>query len=102
MPIQPQQLATLMREVEREDPIDFADLPFPEDDLRELVANHLCEMAAAMESFSNEDRTMTLLAVAAKLVLENLVLHVQLLGRHGLPVGENVEALLRKLRKPDE
>ena len=99
MPIKPQELAALMREVELEDPIDFADLPFPEDDLRALVANHLCEMAAGMENFSTEDRLLTLLAVSAKLVLENMVLHVQLLRRHGLPVGENVEALLSRLRK---
>lgn len=98
MPIQPAELAGLMREVEREDPIDFADLPFPEDDLRDLVASHLCDMAAAMDNFSTEDRLMTLLAVSAKLVLENLVLHVQLLRRHGLPVGDNVEALLARLR----
>jgi hypothetical protein len=102
MPIKPDQLATLMQEVEREDPIDFADLPFAEDDLRRLVADHLCEMAASMENFSTEDRLMTLLAVSAKLVLENLVLHVQLLRRHGLPVGDSVEALLSKLRKRDE
>ncbi|HEX8785012.1 MAG TPA: hypothetical protein VF793_02420 [Telluria sp.] len=101
MPISPEQLAALMREVEQEDPIDFADLPFPEDALRALVAEHLCEMAAAMENFSTEDRLMTLLAVSAKLVLENLVLHVQLLRRHGLPVGDNVEALLSRLRKGD-
>ena len=99
MPIQPEQLAALMLEVEQEDPIDFADLPFPEDDLRNIVATHLCEMAAAMENFSQEDRLLTLLAVSAKLVLENLVLHVQLLRRHGLPVGDNVEALLQRLRK---
>jgi hypothetical protein len=99
MPIKPEDLAALMREVELEDPIDFADLPFAEDDLRALVASHLCEMAAAMENFSTEDRLLTLLAVSAKLVLENLVLHVQLLRRHGLPVGENVEALLGRLRK---
>ncbi|KFC66131.1 MULTISPECIES: hypothetical protein [Massilia] len=99
MPIQPEQLAALMAEVEQEDPIDFADLPFPEDELRTLVASHLCEMAAAMENFSTEDRLMTLLAVSAKLVLENLVLHVQLLRRHGLPVGDNVEELLGRLRK---
>jgi len=98
MTIQPEQLAALMREVEQEDPIDFADLPFPDEDLRALVANHLCEMAASMENFSTEDRLMTLLAVSAKLVLENLVLHVQLLRRHGLPVGDNVEALLGRLR----
>lgn len=101
MPITPEQLAALMHEVELEDPIDFADLPFPEEELRALVASHLCEMAAAMDSFSTEDRQLTLLAVAAKLVLENLVLHVQLLRRHGLPVGENVEALLGRLRRKD-
>jgi len=99
MPIKPEYLAALMREVEQEDPIDFADLPFAEEDLRELVATHLCEMAASMENFSTEDRLMTLLAVSAKLVLENMVLHIQLLRRHGLPVGENVEALLDRLRK---
>ena len=99
MPIQPHDLAALMREVELEDPIDFADLPFAEDDLRSLVASHLCEMAAAMENFSTEDRLLTLLAVSAKLVLENLVLHVQLLRRHGLPVGDNVDALLSRLRQ---
>jgi len=102
MSIQPHELAALMAEVEREDPIDFADLPFPEEELRALVAGHLCEMAASMENFSTEDRLMTLLAVSAKLVLENLVLHVQLLRRHGLPVGDNVEALLGRLRKNDE
>jgi hypothetical protein len=101
MPISPEQLAALMREVEQEDPIDFADLPFPEEDLRALVANHLCEMAASMDSFSTEDRLLTLLAVAAKLVLENLVLHVQLLRRHGLPVGDDVAALLGRLRGKD-
>ena len=99
MSITPQELELLMQEVEKEDPIDFADLPFDEHDLRGLISNHLCEMADAMESFTPEDRNLALLAVAAKLVLENLVLHVQLLRRHGLPVGENVEALLQRLRK---
>jgi hypothetical protein len=100
MPIQPEDLAALMREVELEDPIDFADLPFPEDDLRSLVASHLCEMAGAMENFSTEDRLLTLLAVSAKLVLENLVLHVQLLRQHNLPLGDDVQTLLARLRKP--
>jgi len=99
MPIKPEDLAALMQEVEQEDPIDFADLPFPEDELRQLVASHLCEMAASMENFSTEDKLMTLLAVSAKLVLENMVLHVQLLRRHGLPVGNDVDALLSRLKK---
>lgn len=96
--ITPEQLQQLMREVEREDPIDFADLPFEDDAMRALIAEHICEMAASMESFSEEDRQLTLLAVAAKLVLENLVLHVQLLRRHGLPLNDSAEALLDRLR----
>lgn len=101
MPITPEDLAALMREVEQEDPIDFADLPFPEDELRKLVAIQLCDMAASMDQLSTEDKLMTLLAVSAKLVLENMVLHIQLLRHHGLPVGEDVSALLKRLQKDD-
>jgi hypothetical protein len=93
-----QQLEELIREVELEDPIDFADLPFDDDALRALVAERLCEMTSAMDDFSDEDRQLSLLAVAAKLLLENLVLHVQLLRRDGVPLGETSEALLRRLR----
>ncbi len=99
MTITPEQLQDLMREVEKEDPIDFADLPFEEDELRAITASHLCEMADAMESFSTEDRQVTLLAVAAKLVLENLVLHIQLLRQHGIPLSEQVDSLLQNLKK---
>ena len=98
MTITPEQLAVLMQEVEAADPIDFADLPFDEQELRGLIASHLCEMTDAMDSFTPEDRNLALLAVAAKLVLENLVLHVQLLRRHGLPVGDSVAALLQRLQ----
>lgn len=101
MSITQQELEILMQEVEQEDPIDFADLPFDEHALRSIVASHLCEMADRMESFSEEDRHLTLLAVSAKLVLENLVLHVQLLRHHGLPLNEQTEALLSRLRKGD-
>ncbi|NRR33190.1 hypothetical protein HSX11_23745 [Oxalobacteraceae bacterium] len=99
MSITPEELELLMQEVEREDPIDFADLPFEEHELRSLIANHLCEMADAMESFSEEDKRLSLLAVAAKLVLENLVLNVQLLRQHGVPLSESADALLKRLRK---
>lgn len=99
MSITPQQLQELIFEVEQEDPIDFADIPFDEEDLREIVASHLCEMATNMESFSEQDRQMCLLAVAAKLVLENLVLHVRLLHEHPLPEGHSARLLLERLRK---
>ncbi len=96
--ITPQQVEDLIREVELEDPIDYADLPFDEEALRALVANRLCEMTAAMKDFSDQDRYLSLLAVSAKLLLENLVLHVQLLRRDGVPLNETSEALLRRLR----
>ena len=98
MSITPQKLIALIQEVEQEDPIDFADLPFEEAALRALVADHLCEMAAAMDNFSEEDRHLALLAVAAKLVLENLVLHMQLLRQHGGPLSDSAGALLQRLR----
>ena len=99
MSITPQQLQELIAEVEQEDPIDFADIPFDEQDLREIVASHLCEMAANMEGFSEQDRHLCMLAVAARLVLENLVLHVRLLREHPLPEGHSVRLLLERLRK---
>jgi len=100
MTITPDILEALIKEVEAEDPIDFADLPFDEHALRALVASHLCEMADKLEPFSAEDQKLTLLAVAARLVLENLVLHVQLLRQHGLPLSEPVQALLNRLNPP--
>jgi hypothetical protein len=101
MSINPAQLEDLMREVENEDPIDFADLPFDEDELRCLIANHLCDMAASMDNFSEEDKHLTLLAVSAKLVLENLVLHVQLLRQHDIPLSDSVQAMLQHLRRKE-
>ena len=99
MPITSQELEELMREVELEDPVDFADLPFDEDALRALVAERLIEMIDAMHNFSDEDKQLSMLAVAAKLLLENLVLHVQLLRHAGVPLDEGSEALLRRLQQ---
>lgn len=45
-------------------------------------------MAGATEKFSNYDKLMTLLAVSAKLVLESVVQHLQL--------------VLGRLRKPEQ
>ncbi|MES2072707.1 MAG: hypothetical protein V4488_20270 [Pseudomonadota bacterium] len=98
MPVTPDLLEVLIQEVELEDPIDYADLPFEEEALRALVADRLCEMMASMDGLSDEDRQLSLLAAAGKLVLENLVLHVQLLRRGGLPVSDGSAALLRRLR----
>lgn len=73
MPITAEALATLIREIEVEDPIDYGDLPYDEDDLRLLVCNHIREIAEQAAQLGEENRMTVLLAVAAKLVLENLV-----------------------------
>ncbi len=98
MSVTPEQLEVLIQEVETEDPIDFADLPFEEEALRSLVANKLCEMMTEMDVLSDEDRQLSLLATTAKLVLENLVLHVQLLRKDGLPMDDSTAELMRRLR----
>jgi hypothetical protein len=98
MSITPAQLQELMKEVEIEDPIDFADLPFAEEELRAITALHVCEMGERLENFSESDRHLTLLAVAAKLALENMVLHIQLLREHEAPMSAGVHHYLQGFR----
>jgi hypothetical protein len=98
MPISSEELAALIREIEIEDPIDYANLPYDEDDLRLLVCNHIREVAEQAEQLGEENRMTVLLAVAAKLVLENLVLNVRLMQAQGASLDESGQALLRRLR----
>ena len=93
------ELAELIREIETADPIDYADLPFNENDLRLLVCTQVGEIDAQAAKLGEQSRQTVLLAVAAKLVLENLVLHIQLLRRHGVPLSASTDALLDRLRK---
>lgn len=92
------ELAALIREIEVEDPIDYGDLPYDEDDLRLLVCKQIGEIADQAAQLSEENRQTVLLAVAAKLVLENLVLHIKLLKAEGKGVDESGAALFRRLR----
>jgi hypothetical protein len=92
------ELAALIREIEVEDPIDYADLPYAEDDLRLLVCRQMQEITEQARHLDEEDRRRMLLAVAAKLVLENLVLHVRLLRAQGKGLDDSAEALFGRLR----
>jgi len=99
MTITNDELAELIREIEAEDPIDYADLPYAEDSLRQLVCGQILEMAGQTSRLSEESRQTVLLAVAAKLVLENLVLHIRLLKAEGKEPDRSADALLRRLRR---
>ena len=98
MTVSSAELAALIREIEVEDPIDYADLPYAEDDLRLLVCDQIHEIAEQAEQLGEESRQRVLLAVAAKLVLENLVLHIRLLKAEGRALDGSAEALFRRLR----
>jgi hypothetical protein len=77
----PESLLTLLAEVEKEDPIEFADLPYDEADLRTLACLHVAEFLQSAEytNMSAEDREKVMAATMAKLILENLVLNARLL-----------------------
>lgn len=80
-------LMQLMVEVEKEDPIDYANLPFDDAALRELACRLVAERSQAMESsgLSADAVLATMWASTAKLVLENLVLNARLLTLQGAP-----------------
>ncbi|CAD6532455.1 hypothetical protein [Paraburkholderia metrosideri] len=87
-------LVDMLREVEAEDPIDYADLPFGEQELRRLVMTSLVERHHQVEAGNmsvSEIHALYLLSTA-KLVLENMVLHARLLLLQGQRV--DVQALL--------
>lgn len=98
MTISSTDLADLIREIEVVDPIDYGDLPYAEDDLRLLVCAQISDIAEQAEQLGKEYCQTVLLAVAAKLVLENLVLHVKLMQAQGRVLDESCEALFRRLR----
>lgn len=77
----PESLLTLLAEVEKEDPIEFADLPYDEADLRNLACLHVAEFLQSEEytNMSVDDREKVMAATMAKLILENLVLNARLL-----------------------
>lgn len=78
-------LHTLLIEVEAEDPIDYADLPFDEHNLRTLACQGVAEQFAAdaFVHLAAAQREQVLLAALARLVLENMVLHARILRAAG-------------------
>lgn len=77
----PESLLSLLEAVEKEDPVEFAELPYEEADLRKLACLHVAEFLQSDEyaNMSAEDRETIMAATMAKLILENLVLNARLL-----------------------
>ncbi|AGH86203.1 MULTISPECIES: hypothetical protein [Ralstonia solanacearum species complex] len=92
-------LVQLIAEIEKEDPVDFANLPFDEQMLRNLVCKLVAHQLSQMEAahFSQDDVIASLSASIAKLVLENLVLNARLLTLQGH--GESARELLERIAR---
>ncbi|MEX3934219.1 hypothetical protein AB4Y32_20870 [Paraburkholderia phymatum] len=93
MEVSTETLVDMLQEVEAEEPIDYADLPFGEQELRRIVMSSLVERHHLIEAdMSVSDIHATYLLSTAKLVLENTVLHARLLLLQGQQV--DVQSLL--------
>jgi hypothetical protein len=93
MEVSTETLVDMLRDVEADDPIDYADLPVDEQELRRLVMSSLVERHHLVESgMSVSDIHALYLLSTAKLVLENTVLHARLLLLQGQKV--DVQSLL--------
>ena len=92
-------LLQLMAEVEKEDPIDYADLPFDDRALRQLACRLIAERSEQLEAsgMPMEALLATMWASTAKLVLENLVLNARLLTLQGMP--EDAQALIDRIAR---
>jgi hypothetical protein len=82
-------LLEMMKEGEQANPIDFAELPFDDDKLREMVLHSVLTHFGTLqrEGLSAQDISTVYLISTANLVLENLVLNVRLLIAQGRPVS---------------
>jgi hypothetical protein len=83
--MKPEILFELLAEVEREDPIDFSELPFAPDDLRQLACLDVSELVGNLTQETTEQRELVIATAMVRLVLENLVLNarISLLNQQG-------------------
>ena len=69
----------LALEVEKEDPVDVTGLPIPLEAYRDLILNNCWEMYQTLwKRLPADEREPAMLAVIAKLVLENFVMHTRI------------------------
>lgn len=95
MAVSARDILTLLAEIEQGDPLDFGDLPLAEDTARELVTLSMAKFSAdtASQGLGPESREALALAISARLLLDNLKLHYQVLTWDGQPAPDAGELL---------
>lgn len=73
------ELISLTKEVESEDPIDWGMLNISEEDAIKLIALGVLEMFENIES--GPEKEVVMISTITKLVLENFVLHLKTQGK---------------------
>jgi len=68
-------IAELAKEIDKEDPIDFGMLKVDDDKLWNMMASHAVELV----KFQSESDKFIYLATVTKLLVENFVLHAQMM-----------------------
>ncbi len=101
MTVSPATLLNLLSAIEEGDPQDFGQLSLSDEDARALVCNHVAQFTENLkaEGVDAEQREALALALCARLVLENLVLHVEKLQRDGAAKVDAADLLSRLARK---
>lgn len=75
----PETLLELLKEIEKEDPIDFTGLPFEPEDLRQLACLNVLELMNQWpEDIGPDARDTIMAATITRLVLENMVLQARI------------------------
>jgi hypothetical protein len=74
-------ILAVMEEIEKDNPIDFADLPFNENEMRSVVATQLSHYFAELEKEYPEssERELFWVSMLVHQVMENMVLNARLL-----------------------
>jgi hypothetical protein len=75
--MQAELLLELLKEVEKEDPIDFSGLPFNDEDLRQLACLNVAEFLNQLNA-DEKSRDTIMATTVTRLVLENMVLHARI------------------------
>lgn len=83
--MKPQNIEAIMVDIADGDPLDFGDLSVREDDVRALMATHLCEVdrQLAAAGLAAESRLEFMTAIAAHALVENMLLNLARLRRAG-------------------
>lgn len=98
MAVSADDILCLLAELEQGDPLEFGEMPADEQSARRLVALSMAKVSddLAAQGISAESREALALAIAARVLLDNMRLHYQLLVRQGKPVPD-ANALLRAI-----